>query len=165
MKRSISSDFSIDKENNTISIKREFLASVATVWAAWTESHLLVQWWASKPWKARTKSQDFSVGGFWLYAMVGPDGTEHWSRADYRSIAPLKSYSSLDSFCNKKGKINESFPKSMWTNTFTERSDSTLVSIVITFDRPEDLKKMIEMGFREGITACMENLDALITTL
>jgi hypothetical protein len=53
----------------------------------------------------------------------------------------------------------------MWTNTFTERSDSTLVSIVITFDRPEDLKKMIEMGFREGITACMENLDALITTL
>jgi len=42
--------FSVDKENNKIKVKREFAAPVAKVWAAWTEGHLLDQWWAPKPW-------------------------------------------------------------------------------------------------------------------
>ncbi len=38
-------------------ITREFSASQAEVWKAWTESHLLDQWWAPKPWKAVTNIQ------------------------------------------------------------------------------------------------------------
>ena len=42
-------DFSVDKENKRISVKREFAAPLSRVWAAWTESELLDQWWAPKP--------------------------------------------------------------------------------------------------------------------
>ena len=77
-------DFIIDKENNTITVSREFAAELPLVWDAYTKSEMLDQWWAPKPWKARTKSMDFREGGFWHYAMVGPNGEEHWAFINYQ---------------------------------------------------------------------------------
>ena len=111
MKSSLLMNFSIDKENKKIKVKREFAAPLSKVWTAWTESQLLDQWWAPKPWQAKTKAMDFKEGGYWLYAMVGPDETEHWARADFKSIIPLKSYSVQDTFCDIHGNINHTLPK------------------------------------------------------
>ncbi|TDE12828.1 SRPBCC family protein [Dyadobacter psychrotolerans] len=163
MKNDLLMNFSVDKENKKILVEREFAAPLANVWSAWTESEILDKWWAPKPWKARTKTMDFSVGGYWLYAMVGPEGEEHWARADYEAITPLKSYSAEDAFCDKNGKINTDFPRSIWTNRFTEKSDKTLVSIEIKYKQLSDLETTIEMGFKEGFTAGMENLDELLS--
>ncbi|HEY3372854.1 MAG TPA: SRPBCC domain-containing protein [Prolixibacteraceae bacterium] len=162
-KTSLLMDFSVDRENKKISVKREFAAPLSKVWAAWTESELLDQWWAPKPWRAQTKYMDFRVGGYWIYAMVGPDGTTQWSRADFKSINPLKSFSGLDAFCNENGIIDNSFPRSLWNNEFSETSDTTLVSIVITYDQVYDLEKYLDMGFKEGFTAALENLDELLS--
>jgi len=154
--------FSVDKENNKIKVKREFAAPVAKVWAAWTEGHLLDQWWAPKPWQAKTKSMDFRAGGHWLYAMVGPDGTETWCRADYKSVVPMRSFTGLDAFCDINGNIDKSFPQPFWTVQFQEESGSTVVNIDLTFNTLADLEKYIELGFREGFTAALENLDVLL---
>lgn len=162
MKTSLLMNFSVDKENRKIKVEREFAAPVSKVWAAWTESHLLDQWWAPKPWKARTKTMDFREGGHWLYAMVGPDGSAHWSRADFKAIIPLKSYTGLDAFCDEAGHVDQTFPRSSWTNRFTGKDEGTLVSIEIDYEKPEDLEKIMEMGFKEGFTAAMENLDELL---
>jgi uncharacterized protein YndB with AHSA1/START domain len=162
MKSSLLMNFSVDKENKKIKVEREFAAPVSKVWAAWTQSEILDQWWAPKPWKTKTKSMNFKEGNSWLYAMVGPDGTEHWCRADYKSITPQKSFSALDGFCDKDGNINKDFPRSLWTNKFNDQSDSTLVSIEIKYDDLADLEKILEMGFKEGFTAGLENLDALL---
>lgn len=156
-------DFSVDKENKKISVKREFAAPVSKVWAAWTESELLDQWWAPKPWQAQTKYMDFRVGGYWVYAMVGPDGTKEWARADFKFITPLKSFFAQDAFCDENGKINHSFPLAFWTNEFSETMDSTMVSIEIKYDAIADLEKYLEMGFKEGFIAAMENLDELFS--
>ena len=164
MKTSLLMNFSVDKENKKIKVEREFAAPVSKVWAAWTESRLLDQWWAPKPWRARTKTMDFREGGYWLYAMVGPDGTEHWARADFKSITPLKSYAIVDAFCDEAGNIDQTSPQSSWTNQFSEKADATLVSIEIAFEHLADLEKIIEMGFKEGFIAALENLDELIST-
>lgn len=155
-------DFSVNKENKTITVKRAFAAPLEKVWAAWTQSEILDQWWAPKPYKARTKSMDFRPGGHWLYAMVGPDDSSMWCRADYKSVDTLKSYSAEDAFCDETGTIVQDFPNSLWTNTFTSEGDNTLVSIVIKYKKLEDLEKIIEMGFKEGFTAGLENLDAYL---
>lgn len=155
-------DFSVDKENKKISVKREFAAPLSKVWAAFTESEILDQWWAPKPWQAQTKYMDFRVGGYWIYAMIGPDGTKQWSRADYTAITPLKSYTGKDAFCDENGNVDHTFPVSFWTNDFRETSDATMVSIEIKYDQIADLEKYIEMGFKEGLTAAMENLDELL---
>ena len=160
-KTSLLMDFSVDRKNKKISVKREFAAPLSKVWAAWTESELLDQWWAPKPWQSQTKSMDFRVGGHWLYAMVGPDGTKQWARANYQSIRPLKSFSAQDAFCDEDGNIDHSFPLAVWTNEFSETQDSTLVSIEIKYAEISDLEKIIEMGFKEGFTAGLDNLDEL----
>lgn len=162
MKSSLLMDFSVEKENSTVKVKREFAAPVEKVWAAWTQSELLDQWWAPKPWKARTKSMDFSVGGFWLYAMVGPDGSEQFARADYKSINPMKNFKWLDAFCDQEGIVNTEFPRSKWSVSFTGSGDSTFVDVEIKHEKLADLEMIIEMGFKEGFTAALENLDELL---
>ena len=162
MKRSLLMDFSVEKEISVVKVKREFAAPLEKVWSAWTDSELLDQWWAPKPWKAKTKSMNFSVGGFWLYAMVGPDGTESWARADYQAITPLKSFRGIDVFCDEEGTINAEFPKSIWSVSFTQSGDSTIVDIETKYEKVADLEMIIEMGFKEGFTAALENLDELL---
>jgi uncharacterized protein YndB with AHSA1/START domain len=162
MKTSLLMDFSVDKANKKITVKREFEAPLKNVWAAWTQADLLDQWWAPNPWKAKTKKQEFKEGGTWLYAMEGPGGEQHWARADYKSIQPMKNYSLLDAFCDNNGNINKELPRSTWNVEFNDKGDSTIVNIVITHDKLEDLESIIKMGFKEGFTAGMENLDALL---
>ena len=154
-------NFTVDRENKTIKVDREFAAPLDKVWAAWTQSELLDQWWAPKPYHVKTKAFDFSEGGHWLYAMVSPEGEAHWCRADYKTIDPLKSYSALDAFCDETGtQINPDFPRSLWTNSFSSKSGATMVNIVIAYEELADLEKILTLGFREGFTAAMGNLDA-----
>lgn len=164
MSKSMLMNFVVDKDNKQIKVEREFDAPLPMVWSAWTESKLLDQWWAPKPWHARTKSMDFKPGGSWLYAMIGPDGETHWSKADFKTIEPQKSFSALDGFCDENGTINTDMPRSLWKNTFTNKGESTLVNIVITYDQLADLEQTINMGFKEGFTAGLQNLDTLLST-
>jgi len=158
-------NFTVDKANNKINVEREFAASIDKVWAAWTQAELLDQWWAPRPWMAKTKTMDFKVGGHWLYAMVSPEGQAHWCRVDYKSITPQKNYSALDAFCDENGTpAQPAFPNSLWNNTFSNRGDSTtLVSIEITYESLEALENIIKMGFQGGFTMCMGNLDELLS--
>lgn len=152
-------DFSVNKENNTVTVIREFDADKDLVWAAWTTPEILDQWWAPKPYQTKTKSMDFKVCGFWLYAMMGPEGDTHWCKADYKSIDPKNSYSSLDAFCDEAGNITQDFPRSLWTNNFIANEATTTVKINIAYNSLEDLEKIIELGFKEGFTMAMGNLD------
>ncbi len=159
MKNNLLMDFSVDKETSTVKVKREFAAPISNVWAAWTESNLLDQWWAPKPWESRTKSMDFKVGGQRIYAMVGPAGEEHWALADFKSITPKTNFKFLDAFCDKEGNISKEFPRSDWNVDFAEANGSTIVNIKIKHENLSDLETLIKMGFKEGFTMTMENLD------
>ena len=79
-----------DAASNKLTVRRTLDAPLDLVWSAWTTAELLDQWWAPEPWKAVTKSMDFSAGGKWLYAMTGPAGEEHWSMVEYKEIVPQK---------------------------------------------------------------------------
>ena len=155
-------EFSVDEQNNKVNVQRTFAAPVDKVWAAWTEQSLLDQWWVPKPWKAETKSRDFSVGGRWLYAMVGPNGERHWSFADYQTIDPKNSFSGKDGFCDENGNLNASMPQSLWTVSFNNDGQHTVVNIEIKHEKLSDIKAIMEMGFKEGFTAALGNLDELL---
>jgi uncharacterized protein YndB with AHSA1/START domain len=165
MKHNLAVDFSVNKENNTITVKREFAANVALVWDAYTKSEILDQWWAPKPWKAKTKTMDFREGGHWLYAMVGPEGEEHWSRADYQTVQAQTKFTGIDGFTDENGTINKAMPQSKWDVNFNGKGDLTLVEFQITFPDLAQLEETIKMGFKEGLLSAMENLDALLPSL
>jgi len=157
-------EFSIDKENKRVKVVREFKAPLPQVWEAWTDRQLLDQWWAPKPWKAETKTLEFREGGYWLYAMVGPEGEKQWGRTDFISIQPLKGYTATDYFSDENGKTDESLPGSAWISDFTEQDGMTTVTMNINFKAQADLDQMIDMGFQGGFTAALENLDELLAS-
>ena len=48
-----------DPSGKKLIVTREFNAPLEKVWRAWTESSLLDEWWAPRPYKTETKSMDF----------------------------------------------------------------------------------------------------------
>lgn len=157
-------EFIVDKENSTVNITREFEAPQSDVWAAWTQPEILDQWWAPQPWKSVTKSMEFKEGGRRLYAMVGPNGEEHWSFADYTSITPKTNFKLQDGFCDDQGNVNKEMPQSNWNVDFTETSGTTTVQVQIKHESLSDLEMLIKMGFKEGFEVALSNLDQYIAS-
>lgn len=155
-------DFLVDKENNTLTVRREFAAQRQLVWDCYTKSELLEQWFAPSPWKAKTKIMDFREGGHWLYAMCGPDGEEHWGRMDYEKINPIDAYVGMDGFCDENGVLNPALPRAPWDVDFTDKGENTVVTIVVTYNSLSDLETVIQMGMKEGLTICLDQLEALL---
>lgn len=151
-----------DFNARSITVAREFDAPQALVWRAYTEAPLLDQWWGPAPWRAETKRMNFAVGGHWLYAMVGPAGERHWARMDYVSIDPQDRIGLLDAFCDEEGNINAAFPASQGELVFTPTARGTRVEFRMVYAQEADLRKIIEMGFEQGITMCLEQLEALL---
>ena len=151
-----------DLPNKKITIVRYFDASVEQVWTAWTESELLELWWAPKPFRAETGSMNFKPGGSWLYAMVGPDQPKMWCKVDYTKIDPLKSFEGVDMFCDQDGNKNPDFPSMDWRVDFEKADGGTKITVLISFSSEADLQKIVELGFEEGFTSALGNLDELL---
>lgn len=156
-------DFIVDKENKCIRVTREFAAPLTRVWDAWTNPEILEQWWAPKPYVARTLNMNFTEGGSWLYYMESPEGERHYCRADYQQIIPYKTYKGLDAFCDAQGVINTNFPRTQWNVSFEDKGEHTIVHITNYFDKLEDIEQIIALGFKEGFTMALGNLDELFT--
>jgi uncharacterized protein YndB with AHSA1/START domain len=165
MKADLQFDFLVDKEKNTITIKREFAAKRQLVWDCYTKSELLDRWFAPKPLTTKTKFMDFSKGGHWHYAMVEPNGQEYWGRMDYQTIQPIDNYTSLDGFCDDTGALNLELPRSKWNVAFSDITTHTLVETVVSYTSSEALQQVIKMGLKEGVTSTLERLDELLLTL
>jgi uncharacterized protein YndB with AHSA1/START domain len=158
-------DFLVDKDKNTITIKREFAAKRQLVWDCYTKSELLDKWFAPKPLTTKTKFMDFSEVGYWHYAMVEPNGQEYWGRMDYQTIQPIDNYTALDGFCDDTGALNPELPRSKWDVTFSDVATHTLVETVVFYTSAEALQQVIQMGLKEGLTSTLERLDELLLTL
>jgi uncharacterized protein YndB with AHSA1/START domain len=158
-------DFLVNKENNALTIRREFAAGRQLVWDCYTKSELLEQWFAPKPWTARTKKMDFRPGGAWLYVMCGPEGEEHWGLTEYLTIQPIDEYTALDAFCDENGALNTALPRAKWKVIFTDLGENTVVETVVTYNSLADLEAILQMGMKEGLTATLEGLDELLSLL
>ena len=155
--------FTLDKSAKTVHITREFNAELSLVWDAFTKPELLDQWVAPKPWSSKTKYMNFEVGGKRFYAMVSPEGLERWSIQEYTSITPKTNFKMYNSFAD----VNENpeLPGSEWEYNFSEQNGITKVTIRIYNESLERLERMIAMGFKEGFTMSIDNLEHLLETL
>ncbi|HVW98008.1 MAG TPA: SRPBCC domain-containing protein [Mucilaginibacter sp.] len=155
--------FDADVAAKKIYISREFNAPVEAVWRAWTEPDLIKRWIAPKPWKAETRTWDFTVGGTWLYAMIGTEGQKHWVYAEFTAIEEGRTFSTMGRFCDGEGNPLPDGPKSYRVNQFSSiNEDRSKVDTVITFEDEATIKMFVEMGFREGTMMSLDNLDKLL---
>jgi PhnB protein len=154
-----------DFDQKKVFVQRTFDAPLELVWRAWTEKEILDQWWAPRPWQTKTKSIDFKTGGHWLYSMVGPNNEEHWSKADYVLVEPMKAFHGLDVFCDANGIAVEGMPQNDWKVNFSAVENQTLVKVELTFPTIEQMEMLIKMGFEGGFAMAHTNLDEVLKTL
>ena len=155
-------DFTVDKAAKTVHIKREFDAELSLVWDAFTKAELLDQWLAPKPMIAKTKYQNFNVGGKRLYAMISPDGQERWAIQEYTSITPKTNFKMYNAFADKDE--NPELPGSDWDHNFSEENGTTTVNISIYNESLERMERILE-GFTQGMKMSMSNLEDLLRSL
>jgi len=158
-------DFTVDKETKTVFVKKEFAAELSLVWDVFTKQELLDQWWAPKPWASKTKSMNFKEGGRRFYAMVSPEGQEHWSIQDFTSISPTTNFKFVDAFTDKDEVINSAFPSSEWDLNFSEQNNTTTVKITVRHKTLAALEQIMQMGFKEGFTMTLNELEILLQQL
>ena len=158
-------NFTVDKENLSVKIERSYDAPLELVWAAWTEAELLDQWWAPRPYKAVTKVMDFREGGRWLYAMTSPEGQKMWDLKSFLKIDAKKSFSYRSTFSDENGNVGPDVQGSTWVNTFTERDGVTMVTNDIRNESLERLEAQLKMGFKEGYTMGLAQLEELLARL
>ena len=163
MNNSLLFDFTVDKTTNSVFIIREFDAELPLVWDAFTKPEILDQWWAPKPLTSKTKNMDFKVGGRRFYAMILPDGQEHWGIQEFTSISPKTNVKWVSSFTDKDENINTELPSSNWDLNFSEQAGKTKVSIVIKHKTLANIEMLIQMGFKEGFTMTLNFLEELLT--
>ena len=155
-------DFTVDKPAKTIYITREFDAPQSLVWDAFTRAELLDQWTAPAPFTARTKYMDFKEGGKRFYAMVSPDGLEHWALQEYKSIDPISSFKLFNCFADKDE--NPQLPGSDWDYQFSETNGIATVVLTVYNESFERMESLLE-GFTQGFTLSLKNLEALLAEL
>jgi uncharacterized protein YndB with AHSA1/START domain len=148
-------------EEKTVTILRGFNAPIDLVWKAFTEKEILNQWWAPAPWKVETKILDFKMGGHWLYAMVGPEGEKHWARMNYTTIQQHEYFNFEDAFCDENGNINQKLPVATGKIAFYKTTNGVKVEFKTHYSTAEDVQKIIEMGFVQGITMTLDQLENL----
>jgi uncharacterized protein YndB with AHSA1/START domain len=163
MTKDLQFDFTVDKAAKTVVVTREFDAELSLVWDAFTTKELLDQWVAPKPWSSKTKYMNFEVGGSRFYAMVSPEGHERWAIQRYTSITPKTNFKMFNAFADKDE--NPELPGSDWDYNFIDQGATTKVHITIYNESLARMEKMIEMGFKEGYTVTMQNLQTLLTSL
>lgn len=156
MKDQLLFNFTVDKSIQTVFIDKEFATELPLVWDAFTKQEILDQWWAPQPWKSVTKHMEFKVGGRRFYAMISPEGQEHWSLQKYTSISPKTNFKMFNAFADKDE--NPQLPGSNWDLNFSEESGVTTVSISIHNESLTRMEQMIEMGFKEGFTSTLNYL-------
>ncbi len=144
-----------------ITITTSYAAPRQAVWAAYTDPAILDKWWGPLPWKAVTAKMKLREGGRWLYYMVSPEGQKVWSLADFGKIVPGRSFEALDAFCDEHGKVDPSAPRLQWKVTFEGEGDRTTVTSHIAAQKPEDLNRILEMGFEEGYKTGIRQLHEL----
>jgi len=155
-------DFTVDKAAKMVYITREFDAELSLVWDAFTKAELLDQWIAPKPMIAKTKYQNFKVGGKRFYAMISPDGQERWALQEYTSITPKTNFKMFNVFTDKDE--NREPHGSNWDHNFSEQKGITTVNISIYNESLERLERILD-GFTIGMKMSLSNLEDLLATL
>lgn len=155
-------DFTVDKSKQMVYITREFNAELSLVWDAFTKAEIIDQWIAPKPFTAKTKYQNFTVGGKRFYAMISPDGNERWALQEYTSITPKTNFKMYNAFADKDE--NPEPTGSEWDHTFSETNKITKVIITIYNESLDRMEKIID-GFKVGMTLSLNNLENLLIEL
>lgn len=148
-----------DIEAGLFVAERVFDAPPERVFQAFTDCEHLRRWWGPAGWSLPFCELDFREGGRWHYGMRGPDGMESWGLATYLEIRPPSRLVYRDEFADADGNPQPDMPVMTNEVDFVDEGGRTRLVNTTRFGRPEDLRKVVEMGMEEGLAQTWDRLE------
>ena len=121
-----------------IVISRVIDAPRELVFEAFTEVRHLSQWWGPNGFTTTTRAFEFRVGGEWVFAMHGPDGTDYSDWISWTEIVPPERIALLHG--ERRGDPN-AFASVL---TFTPDGAATRVEMRTVFPTKEMRDEVVE---------------------
>lgn len=147
------------------------------VWRAWTDPELLKKWWGPEGFTAPSIKLDLRVGGQYIFAMHGPEGSEWdkdmYSAGVYQEIVLNEKLVVTDYFSDEEGNMldptefgqDPAFPKeSVMTVLFEEVEDGkTKISLLYPEPATEAEQQALEKsGSTEGWNSSFNKLEKIL---
>ena len=160
----MNSEIKFNKDENAATIygMKVYKNIPEEIWAYFTQSELVDQWWAPEPWKCETSHLNFEQGGDWNYALVSPEEEKYFGSVRYHEINSGRSFDWTKTFTGEHGNRNQNIPSSNWLMGFTGVDDGTKLTINIHFNSLAEMQKLLEMGFEEEFKSRLNQLEDLL---
>jgi uncharacterized protein YndB with AHSA1/START domain len=151
-----------DISTGTLTLVADFAATPEQVWELLADPRKLERWWGPPEYPATFVTHEFTAGGEVVYYMTSPEGAKFFGYWQITSVNPPKLLEFTDGFANDDGSPNPSMPVTSASIEIFEHNGGTRMQLQSTADSSADMKKLIEMGVVEGLTAAVGQMDALL---
>jgi uncharacterized protein YndB with AHSA1/START domain len=129
------------------------------VYRAWTDPHLLKQWFAPLPYTTPVAELDVRPGGSAFIVMRGPDGKDLPNHGVYLEVVPNQRLVSTDAFVKAWEPSEKPFMTLILT--FEAEGGKTRYTARVRHWTVADRETHEKMGFHQGWGICTDQLTAL----
>ena len=140
-----------DPAARTLTITSEFGEPPDRVWRMWSDPRRLERWWGPPGYPATFVDHDFRPGGRVSFFVTGPDGARRFARWEVRAVEPPEQL--------EFDLIDPDVPVFTIRVRMTAIDAGTRMVIEATFPSGEAMDELLLMGFAEGLSAAIGQLE------
>jgi uncharacterized protein YndB with AHSA1/START domain len=150
-------------DDRELTLTRLIDAPREKLYRAWTDPHLLRQWFAPLPYTTPVAELDVRPGGSAFIVMRGPDGKDLPNHGVYLDVVPNQRLVSTDAYT----KAWEPSAKPFMTLilTFADEAGKTRYTARVLHWTVADRETHEKMGFHQGWGICADQLTALVAKI
>ena len=149
----------VNFDQHDLVISRLVHASRAKLWQAWTDPHLLKEWWCPKPWTTEVLAFDLRPGGAFHTFMRGPDEGSSDNPGCFLEVIPQ---ARIVFTSQLTGGWRPATPWLAFAAVISMADDGKGTRYVATVMHPDKATRdhHEEMGFFQGWNTCIDQLEA-----
>jgi uncharacterized protein YndB with AHSA1/START domain len=151
-----------DFANSRIVITAGFDASLEQVWTLWSDPRRLEKWWGPPGYPATVEVHELVPDGRVSYFMTGPDGQRYSGAWRVESVNAPAHLVVVDEFVDDEGRVLTDLPQTRMTVEIVASADGTAMALTSSFQDPESMQQIIDMGAIEGMVAAMSQIEDVL---
>jgi uncharacterized protein YndB with AHSA1/START domain len=151
-----------DLDNLTVTLVADFAATVEQVWQLWADPRKLERWWGPPTNPATFDRHDLRPGGEASFSMTGPEGEKSYGFWQIEAVDPPRSVSLRNGFADAEGNRNLEMPVLAMAMTLVDHEGGARMEIRATFATLEGMEEVLEMGFEQGLSEAVGQMDVLL---
>jgi uncharacterized protein YndB with AHSA1/START domain len=150
-----------DVDALTLTITAEFDADAERLWELWADPRQLERWWSPPEHTSTFVEHELTPGARTAYFMTGPDGEKHHGWWRIEEVERPHRLRLKDDEVDEEGKPVDGGPTAM-TVTIAEADGTATMAVQTHFADRESMEGTIGMGFEQGLTGMLNQLDSFL---